>query len=80
VSPEELYEHSMGNRAEVEASALCGCFFCKAIFAAAEVTEYYEEEETALCPQCGFDAVIGSAAGAEITSELLGKMQKLYFW
>ena len=35
--------------------------------------------ETALCPYCGIDAVIGDACGLDISPEVLKALHKIWF-
>lgn len=36
-------------------------------------------EETAVCPHCGIDAVIGEGSGYPITKQFLEKMKQYWF-
>lgn len=58
----ELNGQTAYNRTIVEGSARCGCFHCGGIFAGNEVSQWLQEgdgeDDTALCPYCGVDAVI----------------------
>lgn len=38
--------------------AMAGCFYCKISFMAEEITEWIDEDQTALCPYCQIDSVI----------------------
>jgi hypothetical protein len=67
------------HRAEIESSSLCGCFYCLATFSPIEVCEWIDEGQTALCPKCGIDSVIGSAAGFPMTEEFLLQMHDHWF-
>jgi hypothetical protein len=63
---------------------MCGCFFCLATFPPGEIKDWVDENEdgvgqTALCPYCGIDSVIGSASGFPITREFLEEMHRFYF-
>jgi hypothetical protein len=73
----------MRNRDELLLSERCGCFYCGAIFLPEEVKEWVDEEEsvgqTALCPRCGIDAIIGSNSGYPITADFLGIMKIHWF-
>ena len=75
----EAHDHSARHRSEVLASSVCGCFYCRATFTATEIGDWTDDEETALCPKCGIDSVIGSAAGFPITKEFLEEMHKYWF-
>lgn len=73
----------MRHREEVLASESCGCFYCCAIFAPAAIDEWIDEWEgtgqTALCPRCGIDSVIGSESGYPVTREFLKQMKTYWF-
>ena len=77
------HRHSSRHRAEVFASAACGCFYCGATFPPAAIAEWVDEWEeigqTALCPQCGIDSVIGSESGYPLTPEFLAAMHQHWF-
>ena len=67
------------NRAELEKDVLCGCFSCRTIFHPKEITKWIDEGETALCPYCGANTVLGSYSRFPITNEFLKRMQKYWF-
>lgn len=74
------HEHCMHNRAEIEKSKYCGCFYCLSIFDANAVAGWKDAvQDTAECPYCRVDSVIGDASGFEITEALLEKMQEYWF-
>ena len=73
------HKHSTRNREEIEESDLCGCFYCLSLFSPLEITEWIDEEDTAMCPSCGVDSVIGSKSGYPMTAEFLKKMKDRWF-
>lgn len=75
--PDHIRAHERSNqhRAEVLASALCGCFNCLATFPPERIREWVDEDETALCPECGLDTVLGTGSGYPITPDFLREMQ-----
>jgi len=78
------HAHSIFHRAEIEAGALCGCFYCCAIFRPNEITEWVDpdstgEGQTALCPKCGIDSVIGERSGFDLSEEFLTAMRRHWF-
>lgn len=80
--PEDLdraHEHCIRHQEEIEASRNCGCFYCLAIFPPESITEWVPDEGTALCPECGIDAVIGSGSGFPITRGFLAQMYMRWF-
>lgn len=64
----------MHNRAEIEGSQECGCFYCGALFSPKAIAEWWDDDDSAVCPGCGIDAVIGNASGFPITAEFMDKM------
>jgi hypothetical protein len=73
------YGHSNRNRVEVLKSDDCGCFRCLAVFPPTDIRSWIDTGQTATCPACGMDAVIGSASGFQPTEELLSSMQDRWF-
>ena len=68
------------NRNSLQKDSLCGCFYCLSIFRPSEITEWIDEkDDTALCPLCGIDSVIGESSGFPITKEFLTEMNKYWF-
>ena len=86
---EGIHQHSMRHRERVERSAQCGCFYCLTTFAPVEIMNWVdlpegeEDEEkgvTALCPNCGIDAVLpDNVPGAPLSAELLEVMRQFWF-
>ena len=70
---------SSRHRKELEKDTVCGCFFCLNIFSPSEIIEWCDHEDTALCPHCGIDSVIGQSSGFPITEMFLKGMNKLWF-
>jgi hypothetical protein len=71
-------EHASKHRVELEASERCGCFFCFRQFPTATIKQWVDANQTALCPHCGIDAVIGSAHTV-MNDRFLRKMHGHYF-
>ena len=75
----QIHSHTLRNRTEIEASDKCVCICCCEIFKASEVADFIDEGETALCPICGIDAVIGDCTGISMDSGTLNKFHKEFF-
>jgi hypothetical protein len=80
----DAHARSSNHRAEVVRSKQCGCFYCGATFLPGAILAWVDEDatgngQTALCPSCGIDSVIGDASGFEITGALLETMRKHWF-
>lgn len=85
------YRHASSNRAEIDGSAVCGCFYCMQTFAATEVTAWTGFDlsdiddpvamraATALCPACGSESVIGDQSGFTINHHFLALMHEAWF-
>jgi hypothetical protein len=73
------HKHSTKHRVEVEASTQCACFFCFKKFTPASIKTWTEGGQTALCPSCGMDAVIGSASSHRLDDTFLRQMHGQFF-
>ena len=77
---QSAYAHATSNRAELNASAFAGCFYCGEVYPASHVDRYLEGEGTACCPECHIDSVIGDASGLPISDpSFLGAMHQAWF-
>lgn len=72
------HRHSSNHRAELDSSTSCGCFHCLAIYPPAAITRWIGAQ-TAMCPRCGIDSVIGDRSGYPITVDFLTAMQRHWF-
>ncbi|MBU3750218.1 MAG: hypothetical protein FGM52_07150 [Mycobacterium sp.] len=74
-----------GHRGQLlSGDVLCGCFHCCQMFAPTSIIEWVDPDDagvgqTALCPPCGIDSVIGSCSGYPITADFLNRMQLHWF-
>ena len=77
------HDHCTRNRAEVLASDWCRCFYCLGRFKTGDIEEWVDETEgdqqTAVCPLCGIDSVLGDAAGLDLSDEFLNQMNTFWF-
>lgn len=81
---EVAHRNSMLNRPEIEKSKKCGCFHCLRIFNRSEINEWTDNQEnlegdTAICPYCEIDSVLGDASGYDINREFLINMHNFWF-
>ena len=78
-----MHRHSIRHREEVLASERCGGFDCCAVFPPWEIENWIDESkgvgQTATCPRCGIDSVIGAESGYPVTSEFLTAMRAHWF-
>jgi uncharacterized paraquat-inducible protein A len=73
------YGHAVRHRVEVLRSDRCGCFHCLSVFETSTIKNWIDTGQTAMCPRCGIDAVIGSEAGLDLTHEFLSAMRARWF-
>lgn len=72
-------QHGKANRAVVERSTLCGCYCCLKHFRPDMIIEWGTGEETAVCPFCDTDSVIGDASGLDPDNALLRVLHDCWF-
>lgn len=82
----DVHQHCHENRRELAASNICGCFHCRLVFTPRDivawidpVNEPEQPGQTALCPGCGVDSVIGDQSGFPISNEFLHAMRGRWF-
>ena len=77
----EYAKHAVDNEIEILRSKRCGCFFCRHEFDAKSVHDWVSDKRgtSALCPECGMDAVIGDASGIDLTRPLLKEMSEAFY-
>ena len=73
------HRHCILHRSELMDSDICGCFYCISTFPASEIEIWTDNGQTAICPKCGIDSVIGSASGYPVDSLFLKKMHDHWF-
>ena len=43
----------------------CGCYYCLEVCNFKEVTEFVDDGQTALCPNCGIDSLVSGITSRE---------------
>ncbi len=81
---DRAHKASILHRNEIMQSHLCGCFYCLYVFPKEEIYEWIDTEsnpegETALCPKCCIDSVIGDKSGFDINKEFLTTINLHWF-
>lgn len=86
----EAHRHASNHRAEIESSTTCGCFNCLQIFKPDAIIAWtgwdeadladleHAQGQTALCPHCGSESVVGDASGYRIDMEFLNRMNQAW--
>ena len=75
------HSHTIRNRREIYQSQYCHCISCIRSYPSPIVMNFIKdgEGETAFCPYCGIDAVIGDGCGLEIDQQILTTLNKRWF-
>jgi hypothetical protein len=85
------YRYTTNNYAQIEKSKRCGCCNCLQIFRPAAIVGWTGltvqnmddpkaiSEQTAMCPHCGSEAVIGDGCGFLVTPDFLTRMNEAWF-
>ena len=76
---EKAHDHCHHHKAEIERSDYCACFSCFKTFGPDDIADWVDHGETAVCPHCGYDAVLGTASGFQLTSQFLRQMSQRWF-
>ena len=83
----QIHRHCGWHEDQIKKSKICGCFSCLKIYPANEIVEWIDEPKdcprgegkTAICPNCGIDAVLPESSDYEITQDFINDMGKEYF-
>ena len=73
-----LRDKCRNNRLLLRRGAICGCFYCLSEFPFGAIEEWIDSGETALCPRCGIDAVLGFNT-ASVDQQILRDMHQEWF-
>lgn len=86
---ESIHRFSSRHRSLLAQSDRAGCFHCQRLFRPDEVEDWIDGRQvdtgdtadgvTALCPYCGIDAVLPSAAPIPLSAETLAEMRTYFF-
>ena len=58
-------------------SLKCGCYYCISRFSKQDIEQWVDDGQTALCPFCGIDSVIGDD-GNDIDDDALKTLAKRF--
>jgi NAD-dependent SIR2 family protein deacetylase len=75
---QRIYEQSRLNRRFMTQGVVCRCFHCLHAFPAEQINQWTDDGETALCPNCGVDAVLSSSA-VTLSDRLIEHLRATYF-
>ena len=75
----KLQAYSSHNRAMVEASERCYCYYCKSSMESGEIVDYSDEGQTAKCPNCGSETVIPDSVDEPVDEKVIIQMNEYWF-
>lgn len=77
----DVYKHANNNEIEILQSKRCHCLFCRHSFDSKKIVNWAGNDgsASAVCPECGMDAVVGDASGYEFTKESLKEVNQAIF-
>lgn len=75
----EASEYSIYNKDALAGSERAACYECLTVFKASEITEFVDNEKTALCPHCGIDTVLPESAGYSFSAASLEALNEYWF-
>ncbi|WP_459499218.1 cytoplasmic protein [Bacillus sp. C1] len=75
---EEAHRSYSRNRNYLEKDTMCDCFYCLEIFNPSKINDWWDDD-TAVCPYCGTDSIIGEGAGFTLTKIFLTEMHQRWF-
>ena len=75
------HKYCTANRKQLAKDKVCGCFYCLKIYDPKEIEDWIQDKDgdTALCPYCDIDSVIGESSGYPITLGFLKEMYNHWF-
>ncbi|XIH15175.1 hypothetical protein C1N83_20805 [Priestia aryabhattai] len=77
---QRAHQFCKNNKENLVQDQICGCFYCLKMFDSMEIEEWIDtDDDTAICPYCGIDSVIGYSSGFPITQEFLRGMKAYWF-
>lgn len=79
IKSKEIIKKSFKNKEDVMKSSYCGCYNCTKIFTPDLIVEYMDNGQTAVCPYCGIDSIIGSSMGYDLTFNFLTNLKEEIF-
>jgi len=85
------FRYTTNNYGQILGSKTCGCCNCVQIFTPNDIVGWTGldmhnvedpaaiDQQTAMCPKCGSEAVLGDQCGYPITLQFLGMMNEAWF-
>lgn len=75
-----LHKFCTDNKSLILSQEQAACFHCKQFIKSEDISEYWDQGKTAVCPKCGVDALIPKIIDSiQISKSTLESMCKFYF-
>ena len=74
-----LSKYSKNNKTYIENSDKCACYFCLNTFSPQEIEEWTDNGQTAICPKCKVDSVVGDST-TNLDKQFIEKASKYWFY
>ncbi len=77
----DIQKHTHDNEVEILRSKTCSCLFCRQTYDARLVNDWANDERgmSAICPECGMDAVVGDNGGEPMDKALLKELNLAFY-
>lgn len=73
-------KYSLHNKNDLIKATSCGCYYCLVIFDPKQIIDYTDKEnDTAICPFCGIDAILAESPDISLTKDFLIKLKNYWF-
>ena len=76
---EKLHTYSANNKRTIALASKCYCFHCLAVLEPEAITDYLADEQTAICPKCGVDAILPDSIEETIDENIIAEMNAYWF-
>ncbi|PPD41354.1 MAG: hypothetical protein CTY15_13735 [Methylocystis sp.] len=76
----EAHERCSMHKDEILGSRFCGCFSCLGVYPPSRIEDWCDDGDTALCPVCGVDSIIGDRSGLPAADANFLSMMKSYWF
>lgn len=75
----DAHARAFRSRGDVERATACRCFYCLKGFLPEHITEWVDNNETPLCPECGVDSVLSDTFAPVADDDFARRMHDAYF-
>lgn len=75
---EEASKYSIRNKDSIEKSEFCSCYYCFSTFKKDEIINWTDSKQTAICPKCSVDSVLGDSI-ISFSKDFFEKLHQYWF-